>query len=244
MTILSIDLASRNYSDLGLCHLAVRGRPEILNPAALGLTGAPSPVDLASAIDRFCRQEDVSVLLLDGPQGWRWPESSIQHMRLCERVLNTPARTGDPGQVKPRTYLHFVQFSIEVFREFRLRHGWSLLVEDWPSHTNKRWVVETFPSVAWDLLGLPRLPGKQRCGALEVEAWRIRLEGATPYTLPKGLSHDELQAIAALPAGEAIAEGRQDRVLLAGIDPIISEHGLVFEGLIACPRTATGRRAG
>ena len=77
-----------------------------------------------------------------------------------------------------------------------------------------------------------------------MEAWRIRLEGATPYTLPKGLSHDELQAIAALPAGEAIAEGRQDRVLLAGIDPIISEHGLVFEGLIACPRTATGRRAG
>lgn len=234
MAVLSIDLASKSYSDLGLCYLAARkGRPEILRPAALGLRGVPSPVDFAVAIDRFCRQEDVNVLLLDGPQGWRWPESSIRHMRLCERVLNTPARTGDPGQVKPKPYFPFVQFSITVFSEFRLRHGWSLLIEDWPSQTGKRWVVETFPSVAWDLMGLPRLPSKQRSGALELEAWRIRLEGATPYALPLGLSHDELQAIAALPAGVAIAEGRQDRVLLAGIDPILTPPHLVYEGWIA-----------
>ena len=243
MAVLSIDLASKSYLDLGLCYLPGRKRrPETLSPAVLGLTGAPSPVDLAAAIDRFCREQDVSVLLLDGPQGWRWPESSIQHMRLCERVLNTPARTGNPGQVKPKTYLPFVQFSIQVFNEFRMRHEWCLLIEDWPSQTGKRWVVETFPSAAWGLMGLPRLPSKARCGALELKAWWNRLEGAAPYALPPGLSHDELQAMATLPAGEAIADCRRDGVLLAGIDPIIGEGGLVFEGLIACPRAAPGRR--
>lgn len=236
MNVLSIDLASQRYKDFGFALLE-DGRDEVLvaKPAEFGLSDPPDPGSLASALDRYCQDHSVTVLLLDGPQGWRHPESPIEHMRLCERVFNTPGKTGAPGHAKPATYLTYIQFSIDLFAELRLAHGWSLLTEAWPSAAGRRILVETYPSAAWSLLGLERLPSRAKRAQIDRAA--TELARVTGLTLPGKLSHDELQAAVALPVGQAIADNDPDGIILAGVDPIV-ENGIVYEGLIAAPRVA------
>lgn len=231
---LSIDLASRRYRDFGIA-LRREGDPTVttLQPDDLGLEDPPEPEAFAAAVNDFTWAEELDLLLLDGPQGWRHPDSPIEHMRLSERVFNTPGKTGVPGNAKPGTFLNYIQFSIDTFHHLRLDHGWSLLTEDWADREQRRWAVEVYPSVAWSLLGLDRLPGKSR--KAELEPWRKNLARVTGYILPKDLTHDELQAAVVLPLGTAINEKRPDLALLAGVDPII-EDGIVYEGLIASPR--------
>ena len=231
---LSIDLASRRYSHFGIIFLPEGSRtPRVLMPKELGLKDPPEAASLAVAIESLARTANVDVVLLDGPQAWRYPQSPIKHMRLCERVLNTPGKTGIPGQAKPSTYLTYIQFSIDVFHYLRAAYGWSLLSSDWPQHSGRRWVVEVFPSAAWALLGLDRLPGKSRGAGLE--PWRLELAQVTGYSLPSNLNHDQLQAAVVLPLGPALIEGAADQVILAGLDPFIEGDSL-YEGLIANPR--------
>ncbi len=237
MNVLSIDLALRGYRDFGMAFLGKgRASPSFPKPEEVGLTGKPEPSSCAEVLEAYCRQADVSVLLLDGPQGWRLPGSQIEHMRLCERVLSTPGKTGTLGSAKPATYLAYIEFSIELFHSLRVDHGWQLLVESWHRKKGVRWVVESFPSYAWLTLGLPRLPGKQRAQKAGLGRWRNNLSRAMGWTLPNELSHDELQAAIVLPAGQAIAQRRPGEIVLSGIDPIISEEGHVLEGLIPNPR--------
>ena len=237
MKVLSVDLASVRYQDLGLARLDVESRHIAFpKPADLGLAGKPEASTLAAALDAYCRRETVPVLLIDGPQAWRYPASPIAHMRLAERVLNTPAKTGDPGQAKPKTALRFVQFSIELFQALRQRHGWSLLTERWYRARKRRFAVETFPSAAWRLLGLPRLPAKARVDQAAIDKQALELSRMTGYRMPRGLTHDELQAAVVLPAGEALARRSREEVILCGFDPIPGAGGLVFEGWIALPR--------
>lgn len=205
----------------------------------LGLEGRPVATELASALDAFCRAQSVGFLLLNGPQAWRYPQSPIAHMRLAERVLNTPARTGNPGEAKPRPALSFVSFSIGVFDALRLQHGWALLDEGWESHRGQV-VVETFPSAAWQLLGLPRLPSKGRTDARTLQAHRKLLQKATGYALPPDMSHDQLQAAVVLRVGEALATRDPDHLILCGMPPIAGEGGLMYEGWIACPKLSAG----
>ncbi len=231
---LSIDLASRRYRDFGFA-LRREGDPTVtaLQPDHLGLKDPPEPEVFAATVDDFARSENFELLLLDGPQGWRHPDSPIEHMRLSERVFNTPGKTGVPGQAKPGTFLNYIQFSVDTFHHLRVDHGWSLLTEDWGDRRPRRWALEVYPSVAWSLLGLDRLPGKSR--KAELEPWRKNLARVTGYVLPKELSQDELQASVVLPLGTAINKKRPELALLAGVDPII-ENGVVYEGLIASPR--------
>jgi hypothetical protein len=238
MSVLSIDLASKAYTDFGFCLLADgKTRLEFPGHAELGLEGRPNPFELARAISQICSRRAVSIILIDGPQGWRWPESTIRHMRLCERVLNTPARTGPPGEVKPSTYLPFVRFSIDLFHLLRQDYGCSLLLEDWLVLPDRLWLVETFPSAAWNLLGLPRLPSKRKARGMDLRLWREGLAEMTGLDLPADLTHDQLQAAVAILAGRAIAEGDSAGIIMAGTDPIISSVGVVFEGWIALPTT-------
>lgn len=236
MNVLSIDLASQRYRDFGFALLEV-GSNEVQLPKAaeLGLDDPPDPGSLASALDRYCQENSVTVLLLDGPQGWRHPKSPIEHMRLCERVFNTPGKTGAPGHAKPATYLTYIQFSIDLFEELRLAHGWSLLTEAWPSAAGRRLVVETYPSAAWSLQGLERVPSRAKRAQIDQAA--AELARVTALMLPGKLSHDELQAAVVLPVGQAIADGDPEGIILAGVNPIV-ENGIVYEGLIAAPRVA------
>lgn len=235
MKILSIDLASKDYRDFGWALLEVGSQePTFLTADHFGLQNPPHAQDCANAIHQFCEREDVRILLLDGPQGWRHPASPIAHMRLCERVLNTPGKTGAPGFVKPRTYLHYMKFSIDLFQQ--LRHsGWCLLHEAHIKKPPELLVIESFPSYAWRTLGLVKLPAKGRIKATETEPFRTALAQVSGYGLPKGLTHDELQAAVVLPVGEALASRSLESLVLAGIDPII-EDGIVYEGWIPLPR--------
>lgn len=234
MNVLSIDLASQRYKDFGIAFLEA-GSDQVLVPklGELGLSDPPDPGSLAEALNRYCQQHSVTCLLLDGPQGWRYPGSPIEHMRLCERVFNTPGKTGAPGHAKPATYLTYIQFSIDVFEALRISHGWSLLTEDWPAAPGRRLVVETYPSAAWSLLGLKRLPSRAKRAQIDQAA--DELARVTGPKLPGKLSHDELQAAVALPVGQAIVEEDPHAIILAGVDPIIEDE-FVYEGLIAAPR--------
>jgi hypothetical protein len=234
MKVFSIDLASKHYRDFGWALLEVGTRsPEFVDPQDLGLSDPPDVQLCANAIEQFCVDEDVRVLLLDGPQGWRHPASPIEHMRLCERVLNTPGKTGLPGKVKPKTYLPYIQFSIDLFA-LLVAKGWALLTEDALNKPGDRLLVESFPSYAWRTLGLEKLPSKGRVRVSEIRSYQVALAEATGYDLPEKLSHDQLQAVVVLPAGEALALGDQNRLIMAGIDPIF-EGGVVYEGWIPLP---------
>lgn len=237
MKVLSIDLASRRYKDFGIALLEVGSRtPQFPKPLDLGLDGEPEARSCASTLEAYCSSNKVSVLMLDGPHAWRHPKSSIEHMRLSERVLNTPGKTGTLGQAKPKNYLRYIQFSIDLFHHLHFDYKWSLIESGWHRKRNRRWVIESFPSAAWELLGLERLPGKSKAKRAELNRFAKKLSQVTGYTIPKGLSHDELQAAVVLPAGEAIVRRDPDAVLLLGIDPMVDKDGNLLEGWIVEPR--------
>lgn len=237
MKVLSIDLASRRYKDFGIALLEVgTNEPTFPEAEELDLEGEPEAVACATALDEFCKANDVAALLLDGPHGWRHPESPIEHMRLSERVLNTPGKTGVLGHAKPKNYLRYIQFSIDVFHQLHFEYRWSLIDAKWHRKRKRRWVIESFPSAAWELLGLERLPGKRRAKRADLNRFAKKLGKVTGYKLPSGLSHDELQAAVVLPAGEAITKRDADGIILAGYDPIIDKQGNVLEGWIVEPK--------
>jgi hypothetical protein len=121
-----------------------------VDAAAAGLTGAPDPELLAEFLVNLCEELGASVLTLDGPQGWKDPDNGLEHSRICERALHTPAKTGIPGIVKPGNYLPFVAFSIAVFDALGER-GWPRY--DGNLGENGRVAVESFPMSAWRSLG-------------------------------------------------------------------------------------------
>jgi len=236
MNILAIDLASRRYSDFGFIFLESGSRtPVILQPADLGLSDPPSLIHLACSLNNFCARRNVAALLIDGPHAWKDPARKDQHMRLCERVLNTPGKTGTIGQVKPATYLNFTIFSITLFHTLRRQFGWTLLTPHWPEQPEARFLIEAFPTAAWRTLGLPALPSKARTGKDQLELQRLILQQATGYQLPEGMTHDQLQAAVLLPAGEAVVRGAREEILLVGLKPGYTTAGDVLEGYIAVP---------
>jgi hypothetical protein len=236
-SVLSIDLAASEYSDNGFAFLPYGShKPRFLKASDLGLMGKPIASALACAIERFSIQEDIRAVLLDGPQGWKSPKTDIEHMRLCERILNTPTKTGKIGYIKPKTSLRYVAFSIHLFHILRNDFGWNLLEEDWQKKPHQRWVVETFPSKAWQTLGLHSLPAKSKSQTLHLSKWRKDLCAVTDLEIDPEVTHDELQAAVVLPAGRAIAMDDPEGVVLIGMDPILTRAGDVLEGWIAIPR--------
>ncbi|MGD2058245.1 MAG: hypothetical protein PVF85_10440 [Anaerolineales bacterium] len=238
MKVLSIDLASRRYKDFGIALLEVDSQtPSFPEPVDLGWEGEPEAESCAAALNAYCAANDVQVLLLDGPHAWRHPQSPIEHMRLAERVLNTPGKTGVPGQAKPKNYLRYIQFSIDLFHALHFDYKWSLIEQGWHRKRRKhRLVVESYPSAAWELLGLDRLPGKSRAKRADLNRFAKNLSQVTAYHLPKGLNHDQLQAAVVLPAGEAIAHRDPDGVILVGYEPLLDKKGNLLEGWIVEPR--------
>jgi hypothetical protein len=217
MNALSIDLAYRRYSDFGLAFLPDGSiRPVYPLPEEIGLEGVPSPGECARIVDDFCDQRQGSILLLDGPQGWRHPASAIVGMRLCERVLNTPGRTGLPGLVEPKGYLPFVRFSIQLFHDLRTRSGWVLMTENRHSPPAPRLAAEGFPSSAWALHGMVRLPAKRKVGRDEVAFRAMRLSEGSGLEIPAGLTHDQVQTSVVLACRRRLRAGIRGRSSWAG----------------------------
>src|SRR6185312_2288012 len=120
MTVVSVDLAYRDYRDFGMAVLddGPSGATYELVLFANGSAQRPTPEHVADIAIDVCKSAGASLILLDGPQGWKDPSNGLTHSRLCERILNTPAKTGLPGNVKPANYLRFVEFAVQVFDAF------------------------------------------------------------------------------------------------------------------------------
>jgi hypothetical protein len=236
LSVLSIDLAHKDYADIGVCVLRQSGDDIEATPvhlASLGLTGEPDLNDLAATICNVARQHDVRLVLIDGPQAWKSPDNGLLHSRRCERELATPGKTGVPGVTKPGNYAWFITFAIELF-DLLADLGWPRLPNKAALTPTNQFALESFPTSAWRYLGLTPLPGKGRTPHTTVQAKSTELCKLFPLSCPNDLTHDELQAIVAGLAGIA-AEGHPAcQFRLSGIAPFELD-GFWREGFIINP---------
>jgi hypothetical protein len=160
MTTVSVDLAYKSYKDNGVAVLsqtdAVFEKVE--------LEGKPDADALAKYFVTLCEKHAASVLLIDGPQAWKDPDNGLVHSRICERALNTPGKTGlpftsKPRNSKPRHYLPFIEFSIQVFNALH-DLGWRRFSGE--PFTMGTVAVECFPTSAWRSIGMKPLPSKRK----------------------------------------------------------------------------------
>ena len=131
---------------------------------------ASGPVDaniLAGQLNHLCTVRGVRVIMLDGPQAWKSNSNGLEHSRVSERQLNTAAKTGLPGVVKPVTYRAFAEFCLDVY-DGLCRRGWRRLdTVAQPGSAPERVLVESYPHAAWKSLGLKPLPSKRRARVSE-----------------------------------------------------------------------------
>ena len=254
MAVLSVDLAYRSWADLGTVILdrssahAAAGNShqtlvscEVVPWTSLATaTGQPQageaidPLDLANRLHTLCQARNIRVILLDGPQAWKSKFNELEFTRVSERALNCAAKTGLPGEVRPRTYTRFAEFSIAVFNALTLL-GWNRLSTGRsPGDKPERVLVECYPHAAWKSLGLRPLPSKRRSGLRDmVDAWES-LNSVIPAQANERLSHDQLQAIVGGLPGLALEEGDPAGYRIVGRPPHL-EDGHWREGFIVLP---------
>lgn len=235
--ILSIDLAYKSYEAFGIVlFFREEGgnlHAKFLSPSDVGLTGEPEPIRCAESLWAYCIDK-VSVLILDGPQGWKDPDNGLEHSRIAERELNTPAKVGlPPDGVKPKNYLHFVQFSCGVFSALRA-FGGCLAEEPTPLAGTGLLVLESFPLSAWKSLGIKPLPGKQKTKEAVCLRYARHLQDAFGIAMAQRPTHDQLQATVAGLAAVAVACDDRDGYVAVGAAPREVE-GFMREGYIFNP---------
>ncbi len=264
MPVLSIDLAYRRWSDLGIVVLdrAARApspgfatrpyspedkeevpgnRKEILVRCEIiswrdaeTLPGPVDPDNLAGRLNHLCNLRGIHTLLLDGPQAWKSHHNGLKHARLSEWHLNTAAKTGLPGMVKPITYRTFSEFSLDVY-DALCRRGWSRLgTPEKPGPGPERVLVESYPCAAWRSLGLPSLPSKRRARVSDIATAFAALQSMIPLTVNQPPNHDQLQAIVGGLPGLALAERDHAATRIVGTSPR-REDGHWREGFIVLP---------
>jgi uncharacterized protein DUF429 len=270
VAVLSVDLAYRRWSDLGVVILDRAPHSDGVTPPAANLaSSAPSPVIhceiipladpglgpeldrrpahsqidaeiLAGRLNHLCAVRSIRVLMLDGPQAWKSCSSGLAHARVSERQLNTAAKTGLPGMVKPLTYRPFAEFCMDVY-DALCRRGWGRLDtqnqpdQPWePASSQQRILVESYPHAAWKSLGLKPLPSKRRARVSDLaEAYRA-LRELIPFTTSQPPNHDQLQAIVGGLAGLALEENNPAAFSIVG-NPPQREEGHWREGFIVLP---------
>ena len=238
MAILSVDLAYKHYRDIGAVVLQEDQGNIQCELLPLPLTGSPTPDHLATFLHTFCTAREISILLLDGPQGWRADDSPLVHSRHCERALNTPAKTGLPGVVKPANYALFVTFSIAVFDALTTLKWKRLATIGGP--LRGRVVMESFPLAVWRSLGIPPLSAKAKTKPGDIADRLVRLSGFVRLPLAADPTHDQLQAFVAGLAGVALERGDWNQCDIKGITPAWA-GGCWREGYIVLPK---GMRSG
>lgn len=231
MGILSIDLAYRDYRDIGVALLEPEAHQVRVTFHPIRGFGVPKSDATAQKIASLAAELAADILFIDGPQGWKDPNSPHPHSRVCERVLNTPAKTGLPGQVKPANYAPFVAFSIEVFDGLH-ELGWPRFggLQGTPLHT----AVESFPLAAWRSLGLPILPAKAKATEQDLRHRLTSLIASFNLNVIEEPNHDELQALVSGLAGIPLLRGDKEAFRIEGTAPFILE-GKVREGFIVNP---------
>lgn len=264
MAVLSVDLACRRWSDLGIVVLD-RGQPAVLPSAGLaqplGARADASPISdsdapqaicceivswaqldtepltpeaLAGRLNHLCGLRDIRVIMLDGPQAWKSSHNGLAYTRLSERQLNTVAKTGLPGLVKPATYRTFAEFCIDVY-DALARRGWRrLATREQPSQSFERILAESYPFAAWRALGIKPLPSKRRAHLSDLAEAYAALQSVAPFTVNRPPNHDQLQAIVGGLAGLALEARAPEDARIVGAPPR-REDGHWREGFIVLP---------
>ena len=266
MAVLSIDLATRRWSDLGIVILE-RVRPaHSLNPLGLGpglplkplfASGSDLPQGpiaceiipwndpglveaeiLAGRLNHLCAVRGIRTMMLYGPQAWKSDSNGLLHSRVSERQLNTAAKTGLPGMVKPLTYRPFAEFCLDVY-EALCRRGWRrLATRDQPGNpqdqNQERVLVESYPFAAWKSLGIRPLPSKRRARVSDLAEAFGALRALIPLTVNRPPNHDQLQAIVGGLPGLALEERNTAGARIVG-NPPRREQGHWREGFIVLP---------
>jgi hypothetical protein len=235
---LSIDLACFT-KNLGICLLTASQdlwSAHFLRTSDLQITDPLQSRVFAHVVSDFCHKEGIRILLVDGPQAWKDPDSELLHCRACERELATPAKTGTVGSVKPKTWVRFVSFSIGVFESLVTECG-AQLAESHQIIAPKSGflALESFPTSAWRALKLKPLPGKTKSKPFDIADRVASLRQYYKLELSSEPSHDELQALVSALAGPAILNGNSSGYCAHGTAPVI-KNGVRVEGYIVNPR--------
>jgi hypothetical protein len=189
---------------------------------------------LAGRLNHLCGARNIRIMVLDGPQAWKSSHSDLKHARMSERQLNTPAKTGLPGMVKPGTYRPFAEFCLDVY-DALCRRGWRRLeTSEQPSATQSRVLVESYPHAAWKALGIKPLPSKRRARVSDLAEAFAALRALMPIVVNRPPNHDQMQAIVGGLPGLALEERNSAGARIVGTPPR-REEGHWREGFIVLP---------
>jgi hypothetical protein len=167
-SVLGVDLASSAWSNNGSARLSfdLGGRAWTgLRVPALAWPGARlTAAAMARTIDEHATGTGIAAVALDGPQGWRAPDTEPGTPgvgRRCEWLCKTQGKTGVPGKTYPQTQRDWIEFSIDVFEELLvLGHARLAAAAGELSPVAERyWLLECYPTWTWRESGLVALPG-------------------------------------------------------------------------------------
>jgi len=246
MPVLSVDLACRSWSDLGVVLLHQKDSRIACEIIRWNDPNPPPVVELALRLNTLCIERHATVLMLDGPQAWKSEDNGYEFSRVSERELNTSAKTGLPGVVLPHTYERFVGYCLALY-EALARLGWQRMTsrERPTAPANgpvQKILVESYPHAAWKSLGIKPLPAKRKCRVSDLaEAWAA-LTAMLPIAASQPPNHDQMQAIVGGLPGLALEPRRETAIeaeLIAGSRivgrPPSMEGGHWREGFIVLP---------
>jgi hypothetical protein len=232
--ILSVDLAYKSYREIGIVLLQQMQTGEIeCKKVPLEAAGEPEPSNVAIKVAELANLNGCQIIMIDGPQAWKHPHNGHAYQRDCERKLNTPAKTGLPGEVLPANYRPFVCFAIDVFN-YLSQLGFLRLQEG--NFKSSKVAVEAFPLSAWKSLGFKPLKAKAKCRDADILAATALLTESFPLHISDALSHDELQAAVSGLGGLALEISMGDGFELVGLPPV-SFEGIWREGFIVNPKS-------
>lgn len=210
--VLGIDVASGRWADIGSAVIDFDCVEKAFTSVIPGVIEWPAATLTASAlaktIDAFAREYAVCAVALDGPQGWRDPDT---HMglpgvgRRCEYRCRTQGKTGSYPVTYPANQRAWIEFSIDLFGRLLEQPGVVLANGPNPGAAEPYLVLECFPTSAWRSSGLTPLPAKGKNPDLAPFVNALM----NAYSLP-GFdvdSHDDLQAVVAALCAAAAAEG-------------------------------------
>ncbi len=200
--VLGIDVASSNWAANGSALLTFEiGAPRFSSavvPAIKWPDTRLSPESLAGAIDDFVRSNGIVAVALDGPQGWRDPQTPAGEPgvgRRCEHECRTQAKTGVRPQTYPGSQRRWVEFCVELFSLLLQKPGAFLGGNSRTGQSDGYAVLECYPTLTWKAAGLPPLPSKSRTTYLTPYARRLFGVFGIPPVHVSG--HDDLQAVVA-----------------------------------------------
>jgi hypothetical protein len=261
MAVLSVDLATLRWSDLGIVVLDRARSADFQKPRKTGVGqplfpagsasapatnlitceilvwNEPGPVladPLAGRLNHLCNVRGIRTLMLDGPQAWKSRFNGLEHARVSEKQLNTTIKTGLPGMVKPRTRRLYAEFCLEVYKALG-RRGWKRLeTREQPGSAEERVLLESNPHAAWKSLGIKPLPAKRNTRVSDLAENFGALRALMPLTVNRPPNHDQLQAIVGGLPGLALEERNTAGASIVGAPPR-REEGFWREGYIVLP---------